>query len=198
MIAGVDEAGRGALAGPVVAAAVILPDIVDIKGLADSKKLSAVHRERIYDHIFNQALYIGIGMATHRMIDRVNILEATMLAMKKAILRLKVMPEMVLVDGNKSPNIPKYTLQTIIKGDETHSCISAASIVAKVIRDRLMTRYHYRYPRYEFNEHKGYATKRHYDLLLENGKSPIHREGFNLNRQSNLLEMIEDPPFSVS
>lgn len=182
MIAGVDEAGRGALAGPVVAASVILPKSFPLNVVKDSKMLSQKQRESIYEIIKDKCVYIGVGMVGPKKVTEVNILNATMIAMKKAVLRLGIKPSEVLVDGNKVPIIPGYNLNYIIKGDRLVPAISAASIVAKVVRDWYMEKWDVRFPQYGFSSHKGYGTRRHYDRLLENGPCSLHRAGFKLYR----------------
>ena len=187
-IAGIDEAGRGPLAGPVVAAAVILDPNQSIAGLADSKLLSEKKREALFDEIIIKALAYGIGWASPAEIADVNILQATFLAMKRALLDLNIHPTEVWIDGNRLPVIPQYSLKAIVDGDATIPQISAASIIAKVCRDRIMTKYDRWYPHYGFREHKGYGTKKHYDSLMKWGACPIHRRSFNLDRQQTLFE----------
>ena len=176
IIAGVDEAGRGPLAGPVVAAAVILPKNHTIKGLIDSKKLTAKKRENLYNEIVKVSDY-GIGIVSHRTIDKVNILQATFKAMKKAILNLNLKPDKTLVDGY---GLPDQTIKNegIIGGDNLIECISAASILAKVTRDRLMINIDKIFPEYGFSKHKGYGTKMHIEMLKINKATPIHRKSF--------------------
>jgi ribonuclease HII len=176
IIAGVDEAGRGPLAGPVVAAAVILPKNHTIKGLIDSKKLTAIKRENIYNEIIKVSDY-GIGIVSHKTIDRVNILQATFKAMNKAILNLNQKPDKSLIDGYGLPNqIIKN--EGVIGGDDLIECISAASIIAKVTRDRIMLNIDKVFPEYGFAKHKGYGTKIHMESLKINKASPIHRKSF--------------------
>ena len=177
LVAGVDEAGRGPLAGPVVAAAVILDEMDRIAGLADSKTLSAPRREQLARVIREQALAYSIGRADHFEIDQLNILNASLLAMQRAINGLSIKPARVLVDGNQCPNTD-YPVTTIIKGDQTEACISAASILAKVSRDREMLEMEQRYPGYGFAQHKGYPTLQHVRTLSEIGPCPIHRRSF--------------------
>ena len=177
LLAGVDEAGRGPLAGPVVAAAVILDDLHPIKGLADSKLLSPMRRERLYDEIRARALCVSIGSATVEEIDRINILQATMLAMRRAVEGLRLLPHRVLVDGNRLP-VLRLPAEAIVRGDATVPSISAASIVAKVHRDRLCADLHQRYPDYGFELHKGYATAAHLAALKRHGACPEHRRSF--------------------
>ena len=177
LVAGLDEAGRGPLAGPVVAAAVILPSRCALDGLNDSKQLSEADRERLYEEITRRALGVGTGLATEREIDTMNILEATRLAMTRAIQVLSPSPEVLLLDA---VTLPFITLpqRPIIKGDSLSVSIAAASIVAKVSRDRLMGAYHQRYPQYNFQCHKGYATSEHLRLLAAYGPCEIHRRSF--------------------
>ena len=177
LIAGVDEAGRGPLAGPVVAAAVILDDLQPIKGLADSKKLTALKRERLYDEIRAKALCCSIAEASVEEIDRLNILQATMLAMQRAVAGLRLKPTKVLVDGNRIPNLDMLA-EAIVKGDSLIPAISAASILAKVHRDRWCADLHQRYPLYGFDGHKGYGTAQHLAALQAHGACPEHRKTF--------------------
>jgi ribonuclease HII len=177
LIAGVDEAGRGPLAGPVVAAAVILDDLNPIQGLADSKKLTALRREKLYDEIRAKALCCSIGQASVEEIDTLNILQATMLAMKRAVEGLRLKPNKVLVDGNRLPTL-SVLAEAIVKGDSLVPCISAASILAKVYRDRWCAEFHLEYPQYGFAGHKGYGTVRHLAALREHGACPQHRRSF--------------------
>jgi len=178
LIAGVDEAGIGPLAGPVVAAAVLLKEGVKIPGLDDSKKLVRKRREELFDHIMDASLSIGIGIMDHGEIDRLNILNASHKAMASAVNSLSVRPDHLLVDGNKA--VPKVDLpQTrVIHGDRLSHAIAAASVIAKVIRDRVMEHYDTIYPRYMFRKHKGYGTELHRKLLKKFGPSPIHRWSF--------------------
>ncbi len=177
LIAGVDEAGRGPLAGPVVAAAVILDELQPIRGLADSKKLTALRRERLYDEIRAKALCCSIAQASVEEIDALNILQATMLAMKRAVEGLRLKPNKVLIDGNRLPSI-SILAEAIVKGDALVPCISAASILAKVYRDRWCAEYHLEYPQYGFSRHKGYGTAAHLAALREHGACPQHRKSF--------------------
>lgn len=178
LIAGVDEAGRGPLAGPVVAAAVILNPQTPIDGLADSKKLSETQRDRLAVLIKQQSLSYSIAQASVTEIDELNILHATLLAMQRAIDGLSVQPDFVLVDGNR---LPKLTMpaQAIVKGDSKIKAISAASILAKVSRDAMMLEYHRHYPAYAFHIHKGYGTKQHIAEIEKFGCLDIHRRTFN-------------------
>ncbi|MFQ6605315.1 MAG: ribonuclease HII [Fidelibacterota bacterium] len=177
IIAGVDEAGRGPLAGPVVAAAVILDPESPIPGLRDSKKLSARQRDKFYDLIQEQALAIGVGQSDEKQIDRINILNSTYKAMQMALGRLGQKPDLALIDGHALPNqiIPN---RGIVKGDDKIDCIRAASIIAKVTRDRIMTDYDVIFPEYGFKQHKGYGTAQHIAALKEWKPSPIHRKSF--------------------
>ena len=177
LIAGVDEAGRGPLAGPVVAAAVILDDLQPIKGLADSKKLSALRREALFDEIRAKALCCSIAMATVEEIDHLNILQATMLAMKRAVEGLRLKPQKTLVDGNRLPALSMLA-EAIVKGDALVPAISAASILAKVYRDRWCAELDQAYPQYGFARHKGYGTAVHLAALREHGACPQHRRSF--------------------
>ncbi|HEY2929085.1 ribonuclease HII [Piscinibacter sp.] len=177
LVAGVDEAGRGPLAGPVVAAAVILDDLKRIKGLNDSKLLSPTVRERLYDEIRAKALCVSIAEASVEEIDRLNILQATMLAMRRAVEGLRLKPAKVLVDGNCLP-VLRIHAEAIVGGDATVKSISAASILAKVHRDRLCLTLHALHPQYGFDEHKGYSTPQHLAALREHGACPLHRRSF--------------------
>ena len=177
MVAGVDEAGRGPLAGPVVAAAVILDDLKPIKGLADSKVLTAARREKLYDEIRAKALCCSIAQASVQEIEELNILQATMLAMRRAVEGLRLKPVKVLVDGNRIP-VLDVLAEAIVKGDATVPAISAASILAKVTRDRWCAEYDLQYPQYGFAKHKGYGTAEHMDALLAHGACPEHRKTF--------------------
>jgi ribonuclease HII len=177
LIAGVDEAGRGPLAGPVVAAAVILDDLNPIKGLADSKVLSAARREKLFDDIRAKALCCFIAQASVQEIEKLNILQATMLAMRRAVEGLRLKPVKVLVDGNRIP-VLKILAEAIVKGDVTVPAISAASILAKVTRDRWCVEYDLQYPQYGFAKHKGYGTAEHMAALQAHGACPEHRKTF--------------------
>ena len=176
-VCGVDEAGRGPLAGPVCAAAVLLPTGVEIAGLNDSKKLSAVKRELLYDEITAQAVSYGIAFATVEEIERLNILGATYLAMNRAIAKLDPAPRLALIDGNRSSGIEQDS-RCVVGGDAKCASIAAASILAKVTRDRYMLQMAERYPQYGFADHKGYGTKAHYAALREFGPCEIHRPSF--------------------
>lgn len=177
LVAGVDEAGRGPLMGPVVAAAVILDDLNPIKGLADSKKLTALRRDKLYDEIRGKALCFHIAHATVEEIDEINILQATMLAMKRAVEGLRLKPHKVLVDGNRIPTL-MVVAQAIVGGDALVPAISAASILAKVWRDRWCQEFHLAYPQYGFATHKGYGTAEHLAALRAHGACPQHRRTF--------------------
>ncbi|OGB10310.1 MAG: ribonuclease HII [Burkholderiales bacterium RIFCSPHIGHO2_12_FULL_61_11] len=177
LMAGVDEAGRGPLAGPVVVAAVILDELNPIKGLADSKKLTALRREKLYDEIRAKALCCSIAQASVEEIDALNILQATMLAMKRAVEGLRLKPNKVLVDGNRLPLLG-ILAEAIVKGDDLVPCISAASILAKVYRDHWCAEFHLEYPQYGFATHKGYGTVKHLAALREHGACPQHRRSF--------------------
>ena len=189
--AGVDEAGRGPLAGPVVAAAVILPKNHTIVGLIDSKKLTAKKREKLYNEIIKVSDY-GIGIVSHRTIDKINILQATFKAMRKAILNLNQKPDKILVDGYA---IPDKTIKNegIIGGDNLIECISAASILAKVIRDEIMVNIDKLFPEYGFAKHKGYGTKMHMESIKINKASPIHRKSFRPVKENlPTMEWVKD------
>ena len=177
LLCGVDEAGRGPLAGPVYAAAVLLPRGFLIEGLNDSKKLSEKQRERLFDVICASAVSFGIARAEVEEIEAINILNATFLAMNRAIAQLSLQPELALVDGNRNTGILMPS-RCIVKGDSKCADIAAASILAKVSRDRYMFEMAERYPEYAFEQHKGYGTKLHYERLREYGPSPIHRMSF--------------------
>lgn len=178
LICGVDEAGRGPLAGPVCAAAVILPPDLELEGLNDSKKLSEKRREALYPLICEQALAYGIAFASEQEIDELNILQATFLAMRRAAGQLGLKPDLALVDGNREPDFGDIPVRTIIKGDSRSANIAAASILAKVTRDRFMLEQDAVYPQYGFAVHKGYGTQKHYAALREYGPCPIHRRSF--------------------
>lgn len=179
-IAGVDEAGRGPLAGPVVAAAVIFPRAVSIEGVDDSKQLTEQRREHLFQLIQSRALSIGIGIVDHEVIDRINILQATTVAMTKAIESLALRPDFVLVDGNSFKH-ESWPYQNIVHGDARSFTIAAASIVAKVTRDRLMREYHLRFPPYGFASHKGYGTRQHLEAIRKHGLCEIHRRSFRVH-----------------
>lgn len=177
VICGVDEAGRGPLAGPVYAAAVILPSDCVIEGLNDSKKLTEKKREALFDEIKEKALAYGIASADEKEIDEINILNATFIAMKRAIDSLSVKPDLALIDGNQKPHTDIEEV-TVIKGDAKSMSIAAASVLAKVSRDRFMLEMAEKYPQYEFARHKGYGTKLHYEKIAQYGVCDIHRRTF--------------------
>lgn len=177
LICGVDEAGRGPLAGPVCAAAVILPRGLEIEGLNDSKKLTEKKREALYPVICEKALCYGIAFATVEEIEEYNILNATYMAMRRAVEKLSLTPKLALVDGNRDPGL-SVPAQCVVKGDGKCADIAAASVLAKVTRDRYMLEMAEKYPEYHFEQHKGYGTKLHYDAIREFGMSPIHRPSF--------------------
>lgn len=176
-ICGIDEAGRGPLAGPVCAAAVILPEGLEIPGLNDSKKLTDKKRRELFPIIEEQALAYGIGWASQEEIDDINILQATFLAMSRAVKQLNIRPDLALVDGNRAPTLD-LPVETVVKGDSLSASIAAASVLAKVSRDGVMLRMAEEYPGYGFEVHKGYGTKAHYEALRTFGPSPIHRRTF--------------------
>ncbi len=177
LIAGIDEAGRGPLAGPVVAAAVILPKDVKLPQVTDSKKISEKKREVLFDEIYNAALSIGVGIVHENEIDEINILQATFKAMRKAIGSLSKKPDLLLVDGLRA-DIPHFEQENIIKGDSKSLSIAAASIIAKVTRDRMMRNYALIFPKFKFSGHKGYASKGHMEEIEQNLATPIHRKSF--------------------
>lgn len=180
-IAGVDEAGRGPLAGPVVAAAVIFEPGTVIAGVNDSKKLTEKRRDELFAVIRERAVSVGVGVVAHDVIDRINILQASFLAMNKALEQLSVTPERLLVDGNFFRH-ERYPVENIVKGDARSHSIAAASIIAKVTRDAMMMELHERYPLYGFAQHKGYGTAAHIDAIREHGYSPVHRRSFHVER----------------
>ena len=177
VICGVDEAGRGPLAGPVCAAAVILPMGLEIPGLTDSKKLTDKKRRELFPVIKEQAVAYGIGLASHEEIDEINILQATYLAMERALAQLTVKPDIALIDGNRAKDFG-LPVRSVVKGDSLSMNIAAASILAKVTRDDLMLEMSQKYPEYGFEVHKGYGTKAHYEALRAHGASEIHRQTF--------------------
>lgn len=177
VICGIDEAGRGPLAGPVYAAAVILPKGHIVEGVNDSKKISEKKRDLLFDKIIDECVCYSIGIASEQEIDEINILQATFLAMRRAVEGLEIKPDIALVDGNKKPGLD-IAEQTIVKGDSKSANIAAASIIAKVSRDRYMLEMAEKYPEYQFEKHKGYGTKLHYEMLEKYGISPIHRKTF--------------------
>lgn len=177
VICGVDEAGRGPLAGPVCAAAVILPSNLEIPGLTDSKKLTDKKRRELYPIIMDQAVAYGIGFASEQEIDEINILQATFLAMQRALDQLTVRPDLALIDGNRQKDFG-LPVKTVVKGDSLSANIAAASVLAKVTRDNLLLEMAHAYPQYGFDVHKGYGTKAHYEALRQFGPCPIHRMTF--------------------
>lgn len=177
MVCGVDEAGRGPLAGPVCAAAVILPKGLELPGLNDSKKLTDKKRRELFPIIKERAIAYGIGLASHEEIDEINILQATYLAMERAIAQLEGKADFALIDGNRAKDIG-LPVRTVVKGDSLSASIAAASVLAKVTRDDLMLEMAEKYPEYGFEVHKGYGTKAHYEALRAHGHSPIHRMSF--------------------
>jgi ribonuclease HII len=178
LVAGVDEAGRGPLAGSVVAAAVILDSSAPIIGLTDSKKLSAARRAALEPEIMQKAIAWAVAEASHSEIDDINILQASLLAMKRAVLGLRLKPDQVLIDGNRLPPLEGYSMLAIVKGDLSEPCISAASILAKEYRDRQMLDLDQLYPEYGFAQHKGYPTALHRERLRQYGVTPVHRRSF--------------------
>ncbi len=194
LLAGVDEAGRGPLAGPVVAAAVILDELNPIAGLADSKKLTARQRDALFDEIRAKALCCSIALASVEEIDELNILHATMLAMRRAVEGLRLKPSLVQVDGNRVPPL-QVPAQAIVKGDAKVQAISAASILAKVHRDRLCDELHQAHPQYGFDGHKGYPTADHLAALREHGATPHHRRSFGPVKV--VLGLVPDPTLVV-
>lgn len=177
LVCGVDEAGRGPLAGPVCAAAVVLPRGLEIPGLNDSKKLTEKKRDALFDVIISSAEDYGIGWASESEIDSLNILNATFLAMNRAIAALKTAPDIAIIDGNSTKGVTANSI-SVVGGDGKSASVAAASILAKVSRDRLMLELCEKYPEYRFEKHKGYGTKLHYEALREYGPSPIHRLTF--------------------
>ncbi len=178
-VAGIDEAGRGPLAGPVVAAAVIFPPGTMIAGIDDSKKLTPAHRERLFEKIVCSSITHGVAIVDHHEIDRINILQATYQAMRDALCRLQPQAEYILVDGN-SFNHDQIPWRAIVKGDTRSISIAAASIIAKVTRDRMMLQFHEQYPEYGFDKHKGYCTSAHVRAIEVHGYCPIHRRSFHI------------------
>ncbi len=188
LVCGVDEAGRGPLAGPVFAAAVILPErcsLADVQGIDDSKKLTEKKREELYDTIVELAQACAVASASEAEIDEYNILNATFLAMKRAVAMLGVSPDLVLVDGNRTPQL-EMECRSVVKGDSKSASIAAASILAKVSRDRYMKELALQYPQYEFDRHKGYPTKLHYEKIAQFGVSPVHRKSFLKNLKEHM------------
>ena len=181
LVCGVDEAGRGPLCGPVCAAAVILPNDCEIEGLNDSKKLSEKKREALYDVIIEKAISYSVSFVDADVIDEINILNATMMCMTNAVMGLKTAPDYVIIDGNRVPGEIKIPSDSVVKGDAKSMSIAAASILAKVSRDRLLYEYDKQYPEYGFSKHKGYGTKAHYEAINKYGILPIHRRSFLKN-----------------
>lgn len=178
IICGVDEAGRGPLAGPVYAAAVILPVGHIVEGVNDSKKLTEKKREILFDKIIDECVCYSIGTASEKEIDEINILQATYLAMKRAVDGLDIVPELALIDGNRIPPLTSSKAKAIVKGDAKSASIACASILAKVSRDRYMLKMAEKYPEYQFEKHKGYGTKLHYEMIEKYGICEIHRKSF--------------------
>lgn len=178
IICGVDEAGRGPLAGPVYAAAVILPKGHIVEGVNDSKKLSEKKRELLFDKIIDECVCCSIGTASEKEIDEINILQATYLAMKRAVDGLEIVPQLALIDGNRIPPLTSTDARAIVKGDAKSASIACASILAKVSRDRYMLKMAKKYPEYQFENHKGYGTKLHYEMIEKYGICEIHRKSF--------------------
>lgn len=182
-VAGVDECGRGCLAGPVVAASVILPPNISIEGVNDSKRLSPKRREALFPVILERALAVSVAMVDPVIIDEINIFQAALRAMGDALLSLPIVPEIALIDGGFLPDITHrapFAMEAVKGGDGLSLAIAAASVIGKVTRDRLMTQYAQTYPHYAFDKHKGYATKTHYAALTKHGPCPIHRRSFRL------------------
>ena len=191
VIAGLDEAGRGPLAGPVVGAAVIFPRRVDLAGLDDSKRVSPRARDRLYEAVIDRSLAWGIGIASPREIDTLNVLQATRLAWRRALDNLMVPPDFLLIDATTIPGVPTPQ-RAVVKGDQLSLSIAAASILAKVYRDRLMLTYHHQFPAYRFDIHKGYPTSQHLRLLTEHGPCPLHRRSFRplSHLEQSILEEV--------
>lgn len=177
MICGVDEVGRGALAGPVVAAAVVLPKFIKLPGVRDSKELTPNQRRRLFTQIKAKAVSFGIGMVNHRWIDKINIKNASIDAMKKAISQLNLQPDLILIDGFAIPDLT-ISNRGVVKGDKKSLSIASASILAKVTRDEIMAKFHKYFPEYNFKQHKGYPTQQHLKMLKKLGPCPIHRQSY--------------------
>jgi len=190
MIAGIDEAGRGPLAGPVVAAAVILTPDYENAEIKDSKQLSAKKRETLYEVIKRDALAIGVGVVEVPVIDAINILRASLLAMREAVSDLTILPDYLLIDGNKgiALNIPQ---EAIVKGDSRSISVASASIIAKVSRDKIMEMYHRQFPQYNFLKNKGYGTEEHLNAIRKHGSCKIHRRSFSVREKSPLQANVE-------
>lgn len=178
-VAGIDEAGRGPLAGPVVAATVIFPEGTEIKGINDSKQLTPEEREDLYPEIIEKALSVGIGVVDNNVIDRINILQSTFEAMTRSLRKLSVIPEVILIDGNDTLEAVPIKQEAIKKGDQLSMSVAAASIIAKVYRDRIMEFYGLEYPEYDFQSNKGYATSQHIETVVKVGPCEIHRRSFS-------------------
>ncbi len=178
LIAGIDESGKGPLAGPVVSAAVIFPRGVRIKNIRDSKKLTKKRREELFEIIQKKALAVGVGLSSEKEIDRYHIVKATLLSMRKAVLKLSKTPEYIFIDGRDIVPDLDINQKSIIRGDENVFSIAAASIIAKVTRDKIMRKYHLKFPVYGFDRHKGYGTQLHFEMLKKYGPCPIHRRSF--------------------
>ncbi|MGL4363167.1 MAG: ribonuclease HII [Cellulosilyticaceae bacterium] len=178
ILVGIDEVGRGPLAGPVVAAAVILPYASDIVGLKDSKKLTEEKREMLYEKIYDQAEAVGVGIVDAEIIDEINILQATFLAMRHAIDQLQIKADVIIVDGDKCIPHIECTQHTVVKGDDKSAAIAAASVIAKVTRDRMMREYAQQHEGYDWENNKGYGSQKHYDAIKVNGLTPLHRRSF--------------------
>jgi len=187
IVAGVDEVGRGALAGPVVACACILPKGYSHKWLMDSKALNEERRHCVYDDLMAANVIYALGFSSHRMVDRINVFNATMRAMELAIRGLAVRPEHILIDGNKCPKMDGYSMEAIVGGDAKDSSIAAASIIAKVRRDKILTQLHDVFKDYAFDQNKGYGTKAHLAGIHHVGLSSVHRRSFNTGKQLNLF-----------
>jgi ribonuclease HII len=187
-VAGVDEAGRGPLAGPVVAAAVIFSGEVFIPGVNDSKLVPANKREELFETIWDQAAGVGVGEASVAEIDTLNILQASFLAMRRAIMGLSITPDYLLIDGNQTLPGTAILQQTLVHGDGLCFSIAAASIIAKVHRDRIMRDHHQRFPQYGFDQHKGYCTRRHVEAIKLHGRSEIHRRSFHVKEIIDLFD----------
>ncbi len=182
LVAGLDEAGRGCLAGAVVAAAVVLPPGADLPGLDDSKKLTPAHREALYGCIYAEALAVGVGQCSAEEVDELNVLKASLEAMRRAVAALALVPDVLLVDGNQPLPAPPCPQQTVVGGDGRSLSVAAASVVAKVTRDRLMQALDAVYPHYGFAKHKGYPTAHHYAALEKHGPCLLHRRSFRLTQ----------------
>lgn len=190
VISGTDEAGRGPLAGPLVVASVILKDDFHHEWLDDSKKISEKRREELFDIIINNCLEYTIQILSPAQIDHLNIFQATMLGMKETIEQLKIKPDCCLIDGNKAPKMSGVNLKPVVKGDGTHACIAAASILAKVTRDRIMLDLHEQYPEYGFAKHKGYPTKDHLSAIRKFGITSVHRKSYKPVMQMTLQDLL--------